>query len=278
MAILLLILQARDLKGQDIRIDNDEVSIQTSTGFRQITHDGTPKRLPLISLDGKRIVYVVDLWLTGGPHKDKNGNPEDVVEIDIHGKVLQHMIPEGYIPIRFDRLEWIDNHRVGAVGCGHANCAYWVLDADTGMTMKKMEGGFDFVWSHNRRWVARRFVGDGEPMSEVDRLMLNDDFVYPSPRLPETTPPQGHVLGESIVWSPNDVWVAFTDMEGPDGDNYVVLASLSGVISRDTIAGDVSFNAQIKWNDDTHLDVVAGGRTFNLIVFGNELRDVTPTK
>jgi len=47
---------------------------------------------------------------------------------------------------------------------------------------------------------------------------------------------------------------------------------------RETIAGDVSFNAQIKWNDDTHLDVMAGGRTFNLIIVGTELRDVTRTQ
>ena len=48
-AFLVLSLQATSVKGQDIRIDNNEVSIETSTGFRQITHDGTPKRLPVVS-------------------------------------------------------------------------------------------------------------------------------------------------------------------------------------------------------------------------------------
>jgi hypothetical protein len=67
-------------------------------------------------------------------------------------------------------------------------------------------------------------------------------------------------------------------MQGPEGDNYVVLASPSGVIMRDTIAGDVSSNAQIKWTDETHLDVIARGRIFNLIVVGNELRDITRTQ
>jgi hypothetical protein len=138
-----------------------------------------------------------------------------------------------------------------------------------------MEGGFDFVWSHDRRRVARRFVGDDDPVSEVDRLMLNDYRVYPSQD--ELGAQRGHVLGESIVWSPNDAWVAFTDRQGPEGDNYVVLASPSGVIMRDRIAGDVSFNPQIKWNDDTHLVVMARERIFNLAIIGNELRDVTPT-
>ena len=281
IAIFLLILQTSDVKGQDIRIENNEVSIETSTGFRQITHDGTPKRLPVISPDGKRIVYVVDLWLTNGPRKDDSGDPEDVVETDTQGKVLRHIIPKGYIPVQFDQLEWIDNERVGAMGCGHANCVYWVLEANSGKTLKMMEGGFDFVWSHNRRWVARRSIGGGDPSSELDRLMLNDDWVYPSPRedklqrTPGGMPTHGHIIGDSIVWSPNDTWVAFTDVQEPEGDNYVVLASPSGLITRDMIAGDVSFNAQIKWTDDTHLDVTAAGRTFNLVIVGNELRDVT---
>jgi WD40-like Beta Propeller Repeat len=289
IAILFLFFQPKNVQGQDIRMDNNEVSVKTSTGFQQITHDGTPKRLPVISPDGKRIVYVVDLWLTHGRHNDDSGDPEDIVETNIEGKVLRHIIPEGYIPVQFDRLEWIDNHRVGGMGCGHANCAYWVLDADTGKTLKMMEGGFDFIWSHSRRWVARRFInfgsgGDGESPSEFDRLMLNDDWVYPSPRedmiprAPGSKPIHGHTIGESIVWSPNDAWVAFTDMQGPEGDNYVVLASPRGLIMRDTIAGDVSFNAQIKWTDDAHLEVIAGGRTFSLIVIGNELRDVTRTQ
>jgi hypothetical protein len=229
----------------------------------------------MISPDGKRIAYVVDLWLTKDLHKDDRGDPEDVVETDVQGNIIRHIIPEGYIPVQFDKLEWIDNQRLGAMGCGHANCFYWIFEADTSKTVKRMDGGFDFVWSHNRRWVARRFVGDGDPMNEFDRMMLNEDFVYPSPRLPATAPPHGHVLGDSIVWSPSDVWVAFTDMEGPEGDNYVVLAKPNGLILRTTIAGDVSFNAQIKWNDDTHVDVMAGGRTFNLVIVGNELRDVS---
>jgi hypothetical protein len=286
IAILFLLLQAKDVETQDIRIDNNEVSVETSTGFRQITHDGTPKRLPMISPDGKRVVYVVDLWLTNGPNKDVSGDAEDVVETDIQGKVLRHIIPEGYIPREFDELEWIDNQRVGAMSCGHANCMYWILDAGTGKTLKMMEGGFDFVWSHNRRWVARRSIGDGngEPSSEFDDLMLNDDRIYPRPRedllprAPGTMPPHGHTLGDSIVWSPNDAWVAFTDMQGPEGDNYVVLASPSGLIMRDTIAGDVSSNAQIKWTDDAHLEVMVRGRTFSLVVVGNELRDITQTQ
>ena len=224
IAILLLILLARDVKGQDIRIENNEVSIETSTGFRQITHDGTPKRLPVISPDGKRIVYVVDLWLTNGPRKGDSGDPEDVVETDTQGKVLRHIIPKGYIPVQFDRLEWIDNQRVGAMGCGHANCVYWVLEANSGKTLKMMEGGLiSFLVSTMPLGVSSESIGGGDPMSELDRLMLNDDWVYPSPRedmlqrTPGGTPIHGQIIGDSIVWSPNDAWVAFTDIQDARG-------------------------------------------------------------
>jgi len=39
------------------------------------------------------------------------------------------------------------------MACGHANCAYWILDADTGKTLRVMMGGFDFTWSHDGHWL-----------------------------------------------------------------------------------------------------------------------------
>lgn len=259
---------------QDVQIDRNEISIETSAGSRQITHDGSVKRLPTISPDGKRIAYVVDLGPVDGKETSDSGSHEDVVEVDLQGKALRHILPEGYIPRSFERLEWIDDERIGAMTCGHANCFYWILDADTGKTLKKMEGGFDFVWSHNRRWVARRFVDDTEPSKEMDALMLNDDWAYPSQGELANASRHGHILSEP-AWSPDDRWIAFTDAQEPEGDNYVVLLSPGGVILRDTIAGDVSSNAEIKWLDGTRLVVNAVGHTLNLIVAGNELHDVT---
>jgi len=267
------------LQVQNARIDNNETSIQTTAGLRQITNDRTPKRLAVASPDGKLVAYVVDLWLTSGPHKNDSGSPEDVIVVDTKGNILRHIIPEGYIPAQFDQLEWIDNQRVGAMTCGHANCLYWMLDADTGKTLKKMEGGFDFVWSHNRKWVARRFVDTGMgPSNQHDTLVLDDETVYPSSRELATMPRPGHVLGDSFVWSPKDNWVAFIDVQQPDGDSYIVVASPGGAVLRDRIAGDLPFDTQIKWTDDAHLKATASGRTFNLVIAGNQLRDVTPRR
>ena len=137
VAMLLLTFQATSVQRQNVRIENNEFSIQTDAGPRQITHDGTPKRLPVISPDGRRIAYVVDLWVVNVRSAAVSGAPEDVVETDLQGNVLRHIIPEGYVPEQFERLEWIDDQRIGARTIGRANCFYWILNADTGKTLKK---------------------------------------------------------------------------------------------------------------------------------------------
>lgn len=57
-----------------------------------------------------------------------------------------------------DKLEWIDAGRIGVMMCGHSNCLYWILDSDSGKTLAELGSGFDFLWSHNRQWVAHRHV------------------------------------------------------------------------------------------------------------------------
>ena len=103
------------------------------------------------------------------------------VEIDTEGKVLRRITPKDYVLGLFERLDWIDNRRIGVITCGHANCFYWIADADSGETLKIMEGGFDFIWSHDGRWVARRTVAQAEPAGELDVLLINEDDIYTPP-------------------------------------------------------------------------------------------------
>lgn len=278
--------QCQDLK--TVWTDKNEVWAETSAGSRQITHDGIPKRLAALAPNGNRLAYVVDDWSSDPQHKQPP--KEDVVEMNGEGKLLRHLVPEGYVPDQFDRLEWIDSQRVGAMTCGHANCIYWMLDADSGKTLQVMQGGFDFTWSHDRRWVARRFISFldaplGTLGDELDQLMLNETWIYPARAEVEedaqTRAAQklihGHWFGW-FMWSPHDVWLAFTDTVTPEGDPYVVLASPTGVVLRETVPVDVEFDAKVEWADDTHLKLTTGGRTFKFIVENMELREISTSE
>ena len=279
------VLRAQTQEASRIWIDKNEVWLETAGKPQQLTHDGIPKRLAVLAPTGNRLVYVVDDWSSDAQHKDQL--QEVVTELSNHGRLLRHIVPKGYVPKQFDGLEWIDSHRVGAMTCGHANCMYWILDPDSGKTLNVMNGGFDFVWSHNRRWVARRMVGflDLPDRDELDGLMLNETSVYP-PRagVAQDAKPRvaykliyGHRFGP-FSWSPHDVWLAFTDTVSPEGDPYVVLVSPTGAILRETVPVDVEWDAKIEWTDETHLQLINGGRTFRFAVDGPELREITTSE
>ncbi len=223
-------------------VRDNEIWLQTESGKRQLTYDGVPKRLPTLSSSGDTVMYVVD-------HPVPQNAPEETIDLlDLHSNTKQRIIPQGYVPAEFDRLEWIDEHRIGAMSCGHANCMYWVLSPASGKTIEVMSGGFDFVWSHNRRFVARTSmayscnddVPEGQLCPEHDRLLFNADDVFAYPPKSEkgdSNDRETHSLGLGIrvplVWSPDDKWVAFTDYVGPEDDWYVVLVSPGGQVVRD---------------------------------------------
>jgi len=75
------------------------------------------------------------------------------------------------------QFEWIDEYRIGAMMCGHANCIDWVLDANTATRLHKYFGGFDFLWSHDRRYVARRGLG-GVQLESNDGMIESDELSY----------------------------------------------------------------------------------------------------
>ena len=165
------------------------------------------------------------------------------------GRALAKFPPEdGYL----DGIEWIDNDRIGVVTAGHANCVYWVVDAYTGQTLQKFWGGFDFLWSHDRRYVTRRHMGrismDGKfETDDLGSLSFNDDdkLVYP-PIGPKTDRVPDRVLGY-LTWSPDDKWISFGETEYPSYDGYVVLVSPQGDVLRESLSVNVDYDAKIEW-------------------------------
>src|ERR1700722_16234670 len=104
IVILAFVLQTTDDPDPNIWIDNNEVWMQTATGPRQLTSDSVPKRLPLLAPDGKRLVYVVD---QPSPDIRREPDQEFIFVIDTDGKPLRRIVPKGYVPDRFERLDWI---------------------------------------------------------------------------------------------------------------------------------------------------------------------------
>jgi hypothetical protein len=266
-------IQTTDNPDPNIWIDHDEVWMQTAAGPRQLTSASIPKRLPLLSPDGKRLVYIVD---EPSPDIRRQPDQELIFEIEVDGKPLRRIIPKGYVPERFDRLDWIDGRRIGAMECGHANCMYWIIDADSGETLQVIVGGFDFVWSHDRRWVARKLVAD-TPVGEFETLKLNEAHIYPPRTDPDLIawgyghqPEHAHNLGP-FTWSPHDAWVAFTDAQSID-EVYVVLANPSGVILRQRLPMFPKIGTAIEWVDDTHCRISVGAQTMKFVVVGSELQ------
>jgi hypothetical protein len=288
LAVAALFLSQVNAPAPEISIQNDEVWIRVGSQDQQLTHNRAPKRLPLMSPDGKSIAYVLDLPRPRTGNNQDTGAAEAVVQIDLTGKEIQRIIPRGYLPKQFDRLDWIDDHRLGAMLCGAANCFYWILDTETAATLQIMEGGYDFLWSHNRRWVARRKVSefgghDDIPPDELDTLLLNDTEIYPLPdgedmiafrKPPAHVPPHGHVFSE-LAWSPDDSWVGFADVQSPEDDVYVVLASPEGRVLRRKVPNPVApivDGTVVDWLDEAHIRLTTPGQIVVFALDGDDLR------
>jgi hypothetical protein len=283
MAIVALLWQIpADTAANKVFVRDNEIWVQTASAQRQLTHDGVAKRLPTLSPSGNRLFYVLD-------HPVPNNAPkEEIVLLDLNGRISRRIIPKGYVPQQFWRLDWIDDQRIGAMSCGHVNCMYWVISPDSGKTIEVMSGGFDFIWSHNRQFVARLQVGDScedgyeaDSCSEHDSVLMNRDGVtlYPHQASGQRVQDKHtHDIGleadPRFVWSPDDNWVAFTDIIGPEGDWYAVILSPSGEMLRDTLPIDPDYDTALVWLDDTHLEVRTSHQVFQFALRGKNFSEV----
>ena len=262
-------------------IQNHEIWMETSAGPRRVIYDAhTADPVAASPSSGDRVVYGVI-----NPDFDAvhcGNTPRNyIVLVNASGQFFWKAGFEEACE-DFGQLEWIDDHRIGAMLYGRANFIYWVLDADSGKTLQKMFGGHDFLWSHDRRYVARRGLGgttiagkDGLIESdELSYLMLNEDGkdVYP-PLNPKTHRRYDRVLGY-LSWSPNDKWISFPEREYPSGDGYVVLVSPQGDVLRESLPVDVEYNARIEWTDDSHFQITTSKQTFNFVINGGKLHEI----
>jgi len=275
IAVAALLWQAPE-SSSSVSLKDNEIWLQTPSGERQLTHDGVPKRLPTLSPAGDGLIYVVD-------HLFANHAPEEeIVILDRDGSVHKRITPQG-VWREFDRLDWLDDHRIGALECGHMLCQYLVMDPGSGKTTEIIGGGFLFTWSHDRQfvaiWDARWCDGSqGEPCYEHDSVTINRDEVYPLEKTNDQfDDPHSHDIGlgaATFVWSPDDKWVAFTDLIGPQDDWYVVIVSPNGKMLRDTVPIDPDYKATLEWLDDTHLDLHAGKRVFHFALADAQFSEV----
>jgi hypothetical protein len=265
-------------------VKDNEIWLLAPSGERQLTHDAVPKRLPTLSPAGDGLIYVVDHPVVN------NSAQEEIIVLDLDGSIRKRIAPEGYVPREFDRLDWIDEHRIGALACGHASCMYWVINPDSGKTMEVIKGGFEYTWSHNRQFIAiwNVFYDCDDPHEREKGCPEHDSVsLYPSKA---AYPPEwagnfddsyrfsrSHDIGTStpvFVWSPDDKWVAFTDLIGPEDDWYVVILSPDGKMLRDTVPIDPDYKATLGWLSDRHLDLRTSKRVFHFAIQGEQFGEI----
>ncbi len=90
-----------------------------------------------------------------------------------------------------------------------------------------------------------------------------------------------HNIGIStpiFVWSPDDKWVAFTDLIGPEDNWYVVILGPDGKMLRDTVPSDPDYKAALEWIDNNHLDLRTSKRVFHFAINNEGFSEIRPAK
>jgi hypothetical protein len=101
-------------------IENHEVWMETDAGPRRVTYDALADNPVAVSPTGDRVVYGVI-----NPDFDSvhcaNTPRKYLVMVNASVQFLwKASIDEACQD--FDKFEWIDDHRIGVMLCGHANC------------------------------------------------------------------------------------------------------------------------------------------------------------
>ncbi len=251
-------------------VQEHEVWMQTNAGDRRVIYDTLAADPVAASPEGDRVVYAQLNPLFDAAHCG-NTPRKYLALVSLNGETAWRV---GFNEAcgDFSQFEWIDGRRIGAMLCGHANCFYWIVDADSGKVLQRLADGFDFLWSHDRKWVAHRQLGLG--FEEGDGLMFNNDhLVYPQP-----WPKTGYRNIGDLTWSPDDKWVAFGEMDHPSYDSYLVLVSPQGGVVREDLPADVEYNSRVTWTDNSHLEITTSRGTLKFELRGSALHELAQSK
>jgi hypothetical protein len=251
-------------------VQDHEIWIQAQAGDRRVVYDALAADPVAASPEGDRVVYAQLNPLFDAPHCG-NTPQKFLVLVKANGEQVWKVGFEEACQ-DFQKFEWIDNHRIGAMLCGRANCFYWIVDAGSGKVSQRLADGFDFLWSHNRKWVAHRQLGLG--YEEGDGLMFNSDhIVYPQP-----WPRTGYRNIGYLTWSPDDKWLSFGEMDHPSYDSYLVLVSPEGEVVREDLPADVQDDSRVTWTDNSHGEITTSRGALKFEVQGNTLHEVAEPK
>jgi len=248
-----------------VRVEDHEVWVETADGEKRVVFDALAAEPAAVSPNGDRVVYAVD-----NPNGDCNEAPRQYIAlVSNQGSPIWKVALDNCN--EFNHFEWIDEHRIGAKMCGHANCFYWVLDAATGKTLQQLSSGFDFLWSHNRQLVAHHIPFYNEESGSS--LYIGEREVNYPKRDVRTGQLPVVDIGE-LTWSPDDKWISFPETDYPSYDSYVVLVSPRGEVLRESLPVDVEYSNKVVWTDSSHFQITTSKRTFYFVVEGGKLREI----
>lgn len=286
-------------------LSNGQIWIQASVSdfAVQATHDGIEKSEPMISPNGKLILYGV---------RESSGSerllPLNLVFLDWSGKEVRRisevMMKELGSSCGYGYAEWLDDDHIG-VRCEYNPSLqdYVVLNADSGKVEQEYPGLL-FSWSPDRRTLAQVgfIVHFAPPSSQNNCILFNGKPVYTpgcsnqlEPDIKRTQGRRGtqeepahykniHEINSSLVWSPDGRTLAFYETiydfdwgvdakreETMDRKNYryfVGLVSAGHPAVGYQLAEPADWTVRIKWLNNSQLHLSGDkpiDRTFDLI-------------
>ena len=188
---------------------NGELWLKLANGEHQVTEDGTKKGVWALTEDDKKVAYTVR------PEEEFTRTSIIVVADSFGQRLHRYTLRKVGSHERFakaNKIEWIDNHRLGVEFMVTAQCnQYVIIDTSNGDLLGNYLG-FLFTWSPDTKQIA--YVGweENAPVHEQQHsyfLKIDDKIAYPADQVNAAT--GDHTFLTPLVWSNDSKAVAFVD-------------------------------------------------------------------